>query len=432
MRVLGLGDYNDLGDLYLRLAEAGHAVRVFVGDPASHDILEGMIERCADWRAELPWIREAGDDGLILCETAHHGAIQDELRRDGFRVIGGCALGDRLECDRAFGQQAMREAGMGVLPCHSFAAPAEAIAHIHAHPRRYVLKFDDDGGLVSSTYVGRLADGADVAALLATRHARSRGGRVLLSAHAEGVEIGVGAYFNGQRFLEPACLDWEHKGFFPGGIGELTGEMGTLVTYRDSETMFERSLGRFAPLLRDAGYVGYINLNTIVDAAGIWPLEFTCRFGYPGFAILDTLQPDGWPDLLRRMLDPESRQFTATKEFAVGVVLTVPTFPYPDGYERIGKGLPITFVEPHHRDHEHFHPAEMARRDGELVCAGRIGYVMVVTGTGIDVPAAQRDAYDRVRRVVIPDMRYRNDIGDAFVARDHGLLRSWGLLTSSC
>ncbi len=39
----------------------------------------------------------------------------------------------------------------------------------------------------------------------------------------------------------------------------------------------------------------------MVDERGPFPLEFTCRFGNPGFAVLAALQTDGWGDLLARM-----------------------------------------------------------------------------------------------------------------------------------
>jgi phosphoribosylamine--glycine ligase len=434
MRILGVGSACDLGDMYLRLSAAGHAVRVFSQDFAEHGVMDGMLERVDSWRDQLDWIRAAGSDGVVVFETAEHGAEQDELRREGFRVIGGSALGDRLENDRAFGQRVLADAGMSTARTHAFCDFDAAIAFVRAHPARYVFKLD--GSVTSSwrNYVGQAADGSDMIALLLGQRARLAAvGHVdtsfLLMEHLSGVETGVGAYFNGERFLEPACLDWEHKRFFPGDLGELTGEMGTLVTYEHGERLFALTLARLAPVLRDSGYVGYINLNTIIDERGIWPLELTCRFGYPGFAILDALQPDGWAPLFAAMLDRHTTRFATAPGFAVGVVLTVPPFPYRYGYAEISRGLPISFhpeMQPRQRDQLHL--GEVALAGDQLVTSGIVGYVMVATGTGATVEAAQHGAYEVARLVSLPNVRYRNDIGDAFLATGRAQLRRLGYL----
>jgi len=43
MRFLGVGETNDLGDMYLRLVQLGHEVRVYVSDAGSRDVMEGML-----------------------------------------------------------------------------------------------------------------------------------------------------------------------------------------------------------------------------------------------------------------------------------------------------------------------------------------------------------------------------------------------------
>jgi phosphoribosylamine--glycine ligase len=241
----------------------------------------------------------------------------------------------------------------------------------------------------------------------------------VLMEFVKGVEVGVGAFFNGENFIGPPNLDWEHKRFFPGDIGELTGEMGTVVTYRHAQVMFGRTLSRLAPLLRESGYCGYINLNTIVNDNGIWPLEFTCRFGYPGFAILSALHRQSWAEILAALTRRSSSGIKTRNGFSTGVVLTVPSFPYSDGYKELGHGTPICFRQSlTGRDREFLHYGEVTQRNDQLLTAGMIGYAMVVTGIGESIEQSIAAAYERVEKVVIPNMRYRKDIGARLVDHD--------------
>lgn len=433
MRFLGVGDYNSLGDMYWRLAGAGHDVRVYVHEAEAHELYAGMLHRVDDWRSELDWIRRAGDEGIVLFESASMGDVADELRRDGFHVVGGSAWGDRLECDRAFGQQIMRDVGMQTAPTHAFRDYDTALAFLRARPGRYVFKLSDAVSASTRNYVGEMDDAADLIGLLETERAAQiqTGADVdfVLMEHLVGVEVGIGAYFDGDKFLEPACIDWEHKRFFPGDVGELTGEMGTVVSYRDSQRLFELTLARIAPGLRSARHHGYVNINTIVNASGVWPLEFTSRFGYPGFAICDALHTEGWDRILAKMALGGSRTIETCSGFAVGVVITVPPFPYEYGYRELSKGAPILFREPLDEiERNHLHYGEVAMRDAQLVTSGSIGYVMVATGTGADVASAQAAAYRRVRNVVVRNMRYRNDIGDKLKHHDLAALAALGYL----
>jgi phosphoribosylamine--glycine ligase len=430
MRILGVGETNDLGDMYLRLMQTGHEVRVFMGDENSQDVMQGMIDFVPDWRLSLDWIREAGDEGIIVFETATLGDEQDALRAAGYNVVGGSSVGDRLENDRQFGQQILAGHGMQTAFSREFSSFDEAIAFIQSEPRRYVFKLNGANWLSARNYVGQMDDGRDVIALLTAardRWSAEESASFLLMEYIDGVEVGVGAFFNGKKFLEPANLDWEHKRFFPGDIGELTGEMGTVVTYRGARRMFEATLSRLAPILEESGYCGYINLNTIVNEKGVWPLELTSRFGYPGFAILDSLHDDDWGAILSGLTRRNIDSIRTKDGFSVGVVLTVPPFPYSDGYDQLGRGTPICFRDSlTEEDRRSLHYGEVTMQDGELRTAGMIGYALVVTGVGATIEKARADVYERVDKVVIPNGRYRQDIGVKLMEKDWARLKALG------
>jgi phosphoribosylamine--glycine ligase len=300
------------------------------------------------------------------------------------------------------------------------------LAFIAGRPARYVLKQSGADHAASDTYIGGLPDGSDVAAILRTKPAGSGG--LILMEFIDGIEMGVGAYFDGERFLTPACLDWEHKRFFAGDLGELTGEMGTVVTYDRTGHFFALTLAKMESRLRDNGYVGYINLNTIVNEDGIWPLEFTCRFGYPGFAILDPLQETPWGEIFRRIVTRSGERFQTRSGFSVGIVLTTPPFPYTRHQVSEPVGLPVLFD--HAAEPRHYHFGEVGLDgSGQLVTSGLYGWTMVVTGVGSTITAAKRDAYAHVDHVFVPNLRYRLDIGDRLIAGDYERVERLGLLT---
>ena len=433
MKFLGIGEYCDLGAMYLRLVEAGHEVKVYVENSDYHDVYAGMLTFTSDWQSELEWIRRAGQDGIILFESATKGSIQDALRQDGYQVIGGSALGDMLEGNREFGQKILQKIGMKIANSFRFTDYDKAIDHIKNTNKRYVYKSNGANSERTRNYIGMAEDGSDLVSLL--KHYKSQMTAKLneldfiLMEYISGIEIGVGAFFNGEQFLQPACLDWEHKRFFNGNLGELTGEMGTVVTYRGANLIFERSLLHLESILKDSGYCGYINLNMIANAEGIWPLEFTSRFGYPGFCICAALQQDPWEAIFKRMLKKTSLFIATDSGFAVGIVLNVPPFPYNYGYELLSKGLPILFQPSiSETDKQNIYFSEVALEGSSLVTSGVIGNVATVVGTGNTIEQARMQANYLAEKIIVPNIRYRQDIGTNLHLLELKQLADWGYI----
>jgi phosphoribosylamine--glycine ligase len=60
-------------------------------------------------------------------------------------------------------------------------------------------------------------------------------------------------------------------------------------------------------------------------------------------AICEALHRESWADIFRKLASKTDLALLTNDDFAAGVVLTVPPFPYTHGYDELSKGAPILF-----------------------------------------------------------------------------------------
>ncbi|MCE9584692.1 MAG: phosphoribosylamine--glycine ligase [Planctomycetes bacterium] len=410
-------------DLAWKVLREGHEVLFSVGAKSEKDIGDGLLEKCDDWESKAEWA------DVIVFDDVGCAGDAEKWRKRGKAVIGGSAYSDRLELDRDFGQDEMRAAGMNILPNWDFESFDAAATFIREKPDRYVVK--PNGKAQNEkvlSYVGQEEDGRDVIEML-EHFKRGWAAKIKsfqLQKHATGVEVAIGAFFNGKEFVGPSCVNFEHKRMCNGNIGPSTGEMGTSMFWVNRGPLYEATLGRMEKRLEQGGYRGYFDLNLIANGRGLVPLEATCRFGYPTINIQMEGVLSPWGEFLAAIARGENFNLRTKRGFQVGVVLAVPPFPFvdADAFRKYSEDAVVMFKKP---VTDGFHPCDMKRdaADGDWRLAGSSGYAAVVTGDGTTMEEARREAYNKVKQILIPNMFYRTDIGERW--RDDGdRLQAWG------
>lgn len=412
-----------IGDTAWQVKKEGHEVKYFIGEKASRDICDGFVEKCDDWKKAVDWA------DVIVFDDVFFGAEADKLRKQGKAVIGGSVYTDRLEEDREFGQNELKKVGVNVLPHWDFTSFDEAIAFVRKTPNRYVLKPTSKGGEKELLFVGQEDDGADIVDILEL-YKKAWAKKITsfqIQKYASGVEVAVGAFFNGEDFVRPINVNFENKRMFPGNIGPSTGEMGTHMFWLNSTKIFEDTLAKMQPFLAESGYVGYIDLNCIVNSKGIHPLEFTSRFGYPTISIQMEGISSPLGEFFYAMAKKRPYELKVKKGFQVGVVIACPPFPFYDvaAFKRYAEDAAVVFKK---KIEDGVHPGDVKIVEGDWRLAGYSGYCLVITGSGQTMEDARKQAYARVNNIMIPNMFYRTDIGERWV-HDSDRLLTWGYLS---
>jgi phosphoribosylamine--glycine ligase len=414
-----------IGDIAWQVIKEGHEAKYYIEHAEEREITSGFVPQTDDWRAEVDWA-----DVVVFDDVLGHGKLAAKLRKAGKKVVGGTPYTDRLEDDRGFGQSELKAAGVNIIPQQDFTSFDDAIAFVRANPNRYVIKPSGEAqNLKGLLFVGEEEDGRDVVEVLED-YKRAWANKVRnfqLQRRVVGVEVATGAFFNGREFVYPICVNFEHKKLFPGDIGPSTGEMGTAMFWSEPNKVFNLTLRRMEAALAREGYVGYIDVNCIVNANGVYPLEFTARFGYPTISIQQEGLLTPMAELLHGLAAGTLTRLRARTGYQVGVRVVVPPFPYddPKRFDTSSKDAVILFKT---KSREGFHLEDVKLVNGEWLVTGTSGVVLIVCGTGPSMRHAQKQAYNRVRNVMIPNMYYREDIGDRWIEEDSDRLHAWGYL----
>ncbi len=422
-KFLFVSDIGCIGDLAYQVKNEGSLVRYFIDDKHERNVADGFVDKVDNWEKHVDWA------DVIVFDDIGFGSIAEKLRKDGKKVVGGTPFSDKLELDRDLAQEELRKVGINTLPCWDFSSFDEAIKFVKANPGRYVVKpngkAQDDKVL---SFVGQEEDGLDLVNML-ERYKTGWGSKIRsfqLQKFVSGVEVAIGAFFNGNEFLLPACINFEHKRMFNDEIGPTTGEMGTSMFWAGPNRLYNETLKKFEKRLAEIGFIGYFDINCIVNSRGIYPLEITPRFGYPTINIQMEGVASRWSDLLFALANRQPFQLKTIKGYQVGVVIAVPPYPYddPDVFEKFSDDAVIIFKKPQMTG---VHPCDVRIVDGEWRIAGSSGYVLVITGSGPTMSDAQVETYNRIKNIILPNMFYRTDIGNRW-SKDGDLLQTWGLL----
>jgi phosphoribosylamine--glycine ligase len=420
------------GNLAILLKKEGHDVKLFIENKHDRQNFDNLVEKVTSWKKELKWV---GKDGLIIFDDVGYGKTQDSLRKKGYRVFGGCEMGDKLEKDREFGQEIFKKYGLKTVELKDFHDIEDAVFFIKNNPKKWVIKCNDHSSKFL-TYIGEYECGKDTISVLKNYFNNKHIDREKITLHEriEGVEMGVGRYFNGKDWVGPIEINFEHTKMFPDDVGPVTSEMGTLAWYEEDENnkLFVEVLNKLKPYLQEIDFRGDFEMNCMVNEKGCFPLEATARLGTPIIHLHSELHISPWGEFMYAIANGDKYDLKYKKGLGIVNLVATPPFPYGKKHSKETLyGINIYLDRLSKDDLESFHFEGISMRvdkhHGQYFISTDEGYIAYTTAVADTVEEARQKSLGIIKKAVIPKSFYRNDIGKDFEKRLPDL-KKWGYI----
>ncbi len=369
------------------------------------------------------------NDLVIIVDDVGIGAQADNLRKQGYKVVGGSEFMDKLENERQFATEFMQKY-MKVPESTVFDSFSAGISWLKQQPReeRFVFKPNDTDVPKEYTYVSK--DVADM--IQAMEEFKSKWEweeNFQLQRFIKGVEVDFNAYFNGTDYLPGSfILYFENKPLMNDDIGPATGgSIAVEFPYKMDGKLYS-ILDNLAGKMKEVGYRGQIAINSIISEEDHEPyfLEFTSRFGYPSLPMEVTLVEDNnknFADLIDAMANG-----TTPKLFPENVIAGVVSVEAGmSSGEGATKGVEMSWSSQYDR---YFFPyGVMYGKGRKYELTGKQGnHAVDVTCSTDNLSGVVEMIYDNYMPTLkLKDKMYRTDLGKS--AKDRmKKLHEWGLI----
>ncbi|HZL33981.1 MAG TPA: phosphoribosylamine--glycine ligase [Tepidisphaeraceae bacterium] len=417
MKVLLIGNGGREHALAWKLAASPRVTALYAapGNPGTGQFAENVPLASGDFAGIEKFVRQNNIEFVVIGpEDPLAMGLADRITAMKVKVFGPTKEAARIEGDKWFAKELMRQQAIPTAEARSFTDPGAAEEYVKVKDGPVVIKAAGlaKGKGVSVCY--RTEDAlAAIEQIMRARVHGEAGGRIVVEEMLRGPECSILAFVDRKNIYVMESAQ-DHKAVEDGDTGPMTGGMGAYspapIVTDSILSIIERDV--LVPivdgLVREGiEYKGILYAGLMLTSHGPKVLEFNCRFGDPETQPLMMRFKSDLLEVMLAVADGKLDQMELKWDPRPALAVVAASGGYPGKYRT---GLPITGVADADamRDVKVFQAG--TRLEGkQLVTDG--GRVLAVTALGDTIADAQKRAYQAMEKIHFEGMHYRRDIG---------------------
>ena len=417
MKVLVVGNGAREHALSWKLAGSSRVTALYAlpGNPGTAQVADNVPGDPMQFDAVEKFVRQNRIELVVIGpEDPLAAGLADRLLAAGVKVFGPNQDAARIEADKWFAKELMRQQRIPTAEARTFTDPDAAAEYVRLRDEPLVVKAAGlaKGKGVSVCY--RTADAlAAIDQAMRQKAFGAAGGRIVIEEMLTGPECSILAFVDRKNiYLMETSQD--HKAVDDGDTGPMTGGMGayspTPVVTDEILAHIERDI--LVPavdgLVREGiEYRGVLYAGLMLTPHGPKVLEFNCRFGDPETQPLMMRLKSDLLEVMLAVAEGRLDQIELKWDPRPALCVVAASGGYPGKYRT---GFPITGIADADsmRDVKVFQGGTKAAGKTIVTDGGR---VLSVTALGNTIADAQKRAYEAMGKIHFEGMHYRKDIG---------------------